>query len=238
MQIIPAIDILNGNCVRLIRGDFEQETVFSSDPVQMALNWQKQGAEIIHIVDLNGAKTGTVNNKLMIEDIVSKLEVNVQVGGGIRDLNTARDLINIGVSRIVLGTAAVKNPNLIITLLKEIDPEQIIVALDGRHGRVAINGWQDQTEVNVLEIASTMTTLGVKRIMYTDISKDGVLEGPNLVTTQQLVQVPNLKVIASGGISSLEDISSVKNTGCEGAILGKSLYTGIVKLAEAIETGS
>ena len=158
MQIIPAIDILDGNCVRLIRGDFEQETVFSSDPVQMALNWQKQGAEIIHIVDLNGAKTGTVNNKLIIEDIVSKLEVNVQVGGGIRDLITARDLINIGVSRIVLGTAAVKDPSLILTLLKEIDPEQIIVALDGRHGRVAINGWQDQTEVDVLEICLLYTS--------------------------------------------------------------------------------
>ena len=238
MQIIPAIDILDGNCVRLIQGDFEQKTIFSSDPSQMALKWQSQSAEIIHLVDLNGAKTGSVHNQPIIKDIVNKLDIPVQVGGGIRDLKTALDLIKMGVQRIVLGTAAIHNPDLIINLLNKIKPEQIIIALDGRNGRVAINGWQDQTNISILDIASRMTDCGIKRIMYTDVSKDGVLEGPNLSTTQELAQITNLNVIASGGISSLQDISSVKDIGCEGAILGKALYTGAISLSDAIKTGA
>lgn len=238
MQIIPAIDILDGNCVRLIQGDFEQDTIFSTDPLQMAIKWQSEGADIIHLVDLNGAKTGTSHNKYVIQNIVQNIHIPVQVGGGIRDLHTAQEMINLGVEKLVLGTSAINNPKLIDELLNDIAPERIIIALDGRDGRIAINGWQHQTDIGVLDLAAEMISNGIQRIMYTDISKDGVLEGPNLEITQQLTEISDLSVIASGGISSLEDIQRIKDIGCEGAILGKALYTGILKLSDAITVGT
>tara|TARA_A100001037_G_C15121193_1_gene623922 strand:- start:1421 stop:2137 length:717 start_codon:yes stop_codon:yes gene_type:complete len=238
MQILPAIDILNGNCVRLIQGDFNQETVFSTNPPEMAKTWESEGAEVIHIVDLNGAKTGMLDNKSIIEDIVKHIKIPIQVGGGIRSLEIAKTLIDCGVSRIVLGTIAINNRELLQTLISELGSDKIIIALDGKDGNIAINGWQDQTNQQVTDVACDMKEYGIQRIMYTDISKDGVLNGPNLNTTQDLTRIPNLNVIASGGISSLQDIQRVKNIGCEGAILGKSLYERIFTLKEAIDAAN
>jgi phosphoribosylformimino-5-aminoimidazole carboxamide ribotide isomerase len=234
MEIIPAIDIRDGNCVRLIQGDFAQETIFSDNPIETAKKWCSAGATRIHIVDLDGARTGVPQNSSIIKRIVESVSIPVQVGGGIRTIEAARTLITNGVNRIVLGTSAISNQNLIQTLIQDLGEEKLIIALDGRDGKVSINGWQEQTEQDIVEVAQSLNSYGISRIMYTDVSKDGVLSGPNIVTTKKLVQLGTLNIIASGGVSTLQHITDIKNLGCESVILGKSLYTKTIILEDAI----
>lgn len=234
MEVIPAIDLKSGRCVRLYRGDYHRETVYSDDPLAVALGWQEQGAPRLHVVDLDGAVLGQLVNLEVIAAIVARLAIPVQVGGGIRDEATARMLLTAGVSRVVIGTAAVQEPSLVYSLCQRYGSGQVVVAVDVRDGQVAIKGWTEGTAVSALALARQMAGLGVRRLLYTDISRDGTLTEPNFAATAALVKSTGLAVLASGGIASLEHIRCLATTGVEGAIVGRALYTGDVKLAEAI----
>lgn len=234
MEVIPAIDLKSGRCVRLYRGDYHRETVYSDDPLAVALGWQEQGALRLHVVDLDGAVLGQLVNLEVIAAIVARLVIPVQVGGGIRDEATARMLLTAGVSRVVIGTAAVQEPSLVQSLCQRYGSGRVVVAVDVRDGQVAIKGWTEGTAVSALALAQQMAGLGVRRLLYTDISRDGTLTEPNFAATAALVKSTGLAVLASGGIASLEHIRCLATTGVEGAIVGRALYTGDVKLAEAI----
>ena len=238
MEVIPSIDLKEGRCVRLFQGDYRQETVYSQDPLAVALTWQQQGAPRLHLVDLDGAAPQSLKtrpaNRAIINAIVDQLSIPVQVGGGIRDLDTALALLAAGVDRVVIGTAAIEQPVLVQDLCQRQGSERVVVALDARDGRVAVKGWTETTEVSVLDLAGQMAHLGVRRLLYTDISRDGALTGPNIAANAALVKDTGLAVQASGGIASLDHIEQLKQTGVEAAILGRSLYTGDVVLADAI----
>ncbi len=234
MEVIPSIDLREGRCVRLFQGDYHQETVYSQDPLAVAQTWQDQGAPRLHLVDLDGAAQGNPANRAIISAIVSQLAIPVQVGGGIRDSATALSLLNSGVDRVVIGTAAIQNPDLVRDLCQQQGSQRVVVALDARNGWVAVKGWTETTEVSVRGLAQDMAALGVPRLLYTDISRDGALTGPNLAANQALVQETGLAVQASGGIASIDHLTQLKETGVEAAILGRSLYTGDVNLPQAI----
>jgi phosphoribosylformimino-5-aminoimidazole carboxamide ribotide isomerase len=234
MEIIPSIDLKDGRCVRLYQGDYRQETVYSDDPLAVALGWQAQGATRLHLVDLDGAANGIPANLDIISAIVETLDIPVQVGGGIRSVAAAERLLELGVARVVIGTAAVTEPSMVEELCRQRGGRRVVVALDARNGQVAINGWRENTSVSVSQLARDMAALGVIRLLYTDISRDGTLTEPNFAANASLVERTGLSVLASGGIASLEHIRSLMSTGVEGAILGRALYTGDVDLAEAI----
>ena len=234
MEIIPSIDLKAGRCVRLYQGDYQQETVYSDDPLAVALGWQEQGATRLHLVDLDGAANGVPANLETINAIVGHLTIPVQVGGGIRGVAAAVSLIDSGVERVVIGTAAVTEPSLVEELCRQHGSQRVVVALDARDGRVAINGWRENTSVEVFDLAREMAALGAIRLLYTDISRDGTLTEPNFAANASLVERSGLAVLASGGIASLEHVQRLLPTGVEGAILGRALYTGDVDLAEAI----
>ena len=242
MEIIPAIDLRAGRCVRLYQGDYRRETVYSDDPLAVALGWQDQGAPRLHLVDLDGAAQGRPANLEVIAAIVTRLTIPVQVGGGIRDETTARALLDAGVNRVVIGTAAVQDPAFVQALCQAHGSEGVVVALDARDGLVAIKGWTESTAVSALGLARQMADLGVRRFLYTDIARDGTLTEPNFAATAALVKSlalrevegTGLAVLASGGIASLEHIRRLVATGVEGAVLGRALYTGALNLAEAI----
>lgn len=236
MLVIPAIDLRNGKCVRLLQGRPEDETVFSDDPVAMALRWQNEGAELLHLVDLNGAFEGVPKNLTVIEKIVKSIDIPAQLGGGIRDIERLNQVLGIGVWRAILGTAALKNPELVKTACLKYG-ERIAVGIDAKDGMVATQGWLDVSAKPAIEFAQEMESLGVKTIIYTDIKRDGMLTGPNLDATKAIAESVNIDIIASGGISSLTDIQSLKSlesVGVIGAITGKALYTGKINLREAI----
>ena len=238
MEVIPAIDLRGGRCVRLHQGDFAQETIFSDDPVAMARQWQEQGGARLHLVDLDGAATGEPANLEIISAIVSTLDIPVQVGGGIRTADTARAWLEAGVDRVVIGTAAVRNPDIVREVCVEHGSDRVVVAVDARYGMVAVQGWQEASEVSALELAHRMADLGVSRLLYTDIARDGTLSGPDLDTNARLVRETGMAVLASGGVSAVEDIHRLVPTGVEGVIVGRALYTGAVALAEAIEAAT
>ena len=238
MEVIPSIDLKSGRCVRLYQGDYQQETVYSEDPISVASTWQEQGASRLHLVDLDGAAQGNPANLEIISAIVSQLTIPVQVGGGIRELATAEKLLSLGVDRVVIGTAAVENPRLVQELCQRHGGQRVVVALDARDGQIAIKGWTEETSVSVLELANDMAQLGVCRLLYTDIARDGTLTEPNFAANRNLVENTGLAVQASGGIASLDHINRLSQTGVEGVILGRALYTGDIKLAEAIATAS
>ncbi|MCH8745301.1 MAG: 1-(5-phosphoribosyl)-5-[(5-phosphoribosylamino)methylideneamino]imidazole-4-carboxamide isomerase [Chloroflexi bacterium] len=238
MEVIPSIDLKSGRCVRLYQGDYQQETVYSEDPISVASTWQEQGASRLHLVDLDGAAQGNPANLEIISAIVSRLTIPVQVGGGIRELATAEKLFSLGVDRVVIGTAAVENPRLVQELCQRHGVQRVVVALDARDGQIAIKGWTEETSVSVLELANDMAQLGVCRLLYTDIARDGTLTEPNFAANRNLVENTGLAVQASGGIASLDHINRLSQTGVEGVILGRALYTGDIKLAEAIATAS
>ena len=238
MEVIPSIDLKSGRCVRLYQGDYQQETVYSEDPISVASTWQEQGASRLHLVDLDGAAQGNPANLEIISAIVSRLTIPVQVGGGIRELATAEKLFSLGVDRVVIGTAAVENPRLVRELCQRHGVQRAVVALDARDGQIAIKGWTEETSVSVLELANDMAQLGVCRLLYTDIARDGTLTEPNFAANRNLVENTGLAVQASGGIASLDHINRLSQTGVEGVILGRALYTGDIKLAEAIATAS
>ena len=236
MIIYPAIDIRGGRCVRLTEGRFDAETVFADDPAEMALKWAGLGAEFLHLVDLDGALAGEGKNVPVIERILQSVSIPVQLGGGIRNLETIEKLLSLGVNRLILGSAAVKNPQLVEEACKKY-PGHIAVGIDAKNGDVAIEGWGKGSGVAATELAKKMAAYGVETIIYTDISRDGMLSGVNVEATAALARSCGVPIIASGGVASLEDIRrvmAVESDGVQGCIIGKAIYTGAVDLQEAL----
>ena len=236
MEVIPAIDLLEGRCVRLYQGDYEQAEAFDENPVAVARRWADEGATRLHIVDLDGAKAGQPVNLRAIEAIVRAVDVPVQVGGGLRDRDRVAALLKLGVQRAILGTVAVEQPQLVQQLGQEF-PGQIVVGIDARNGKVATRGWLETSEVGATDLAQQMANFGVAAIIYTDIQRDGTLQGPNLESLRELATSVEIPVIASGGVSSTTDLLSLlalEPIGVTGAIVGRALYTGDVSLKEAI----
>ena len=233
MEIIPAIDLRGGNCVRLYQGDYARETVFSDDPLAVAERWQYEGGQRLHIVDLDGAHSGNPANLAAITAITRTLTIPVQVGGGIRSVDTAAALFDAGAARVVVGTAAVANPELVGELCGRFGSERVVVALDARDGMVAIHGWTETAAVTATELAGRMAELGVIRLLYTDIARDGTLEEPNYAATAALARDSGLKVLAAGGVGAAAHIVKLVPTGAEAAIIGRALYTGDITIAAA-----
>jgi len=233
IEIIPAIDLREGRCVRLYQGDYAQETIYSDDPVEVALEWQSLGASRLHIVDLDGAAKGEVCNLDIITQIASTMLIPTQLGGGIRDLETIKQLLKAGIERIILGTAAVEDPQLVKEACRSFR-ESIIVSVDAHEGNIAIHGWREKTGLKAAEFIKSMIELGARRFIYTDISRDGTLTEPDFSAIFELVDAFRLPIIAAGGISSLDHIKMLQRLGVEGAIIGKALYTGDIKLKQAI----
>jgi len=237
MIIIPAVDIKNGRCVRLLQGRMDSETVFSNDPAAMARRWEDEGAEIIHVVDLDGAVGRRPQNVDTIRKIIEAVNVPVQVGGGIRNKETIRMYMDIGVGKVIIGTEAIRNPALVEAACREF-PDQIVVGIDARNGKVAIEGWTETTAVDASDLAKTFENSGVAAINFTDIYRDGMQTGPNIEETRRLAESVSIPVVASGGVSTIDDIINLiplKKAGLAGVITGKALYEGTLKLKEAIE---
>jgi phosphoribosylformimino-5-aminoimidazole carboxamide ribotide isomerase len=235
MEIIPAVDIRGGRCVRLYQGDYNQETVFDEDPVTAALTWYSQGARWLHIVDLDGAVAGEPRNMEVIGEIMKESGLLTELGGGIRQEEVAEKLLRQGISRLVLGTAAIENRELVKRLCQRFG-EAIAVSLDARDGKIAIRGWQKNTVFEVLQLGREMVDAGVRRFIYTDIKRDGTLTEPNFDMMKTLIAGTSVPVIVAGGISRLEHLRRIKELGAEAAIIGKALYTGDINLREAIVT--
>lgn len=233
-EIIPAVDILGGKCVRLKQGKYDKETIFYANPVEAALHWQKLGATRLHVVDLDGAKTGTPKNFSVIEKIQEAVNIPLQVGGGYRKMEDIESLISIGVKRIVLGTSAIFNPNLIANVCEKFG-DYIIVAVDAKNGKVMANGWTNVSQKSASALAQEAVVTGVKRFIFTDIGRDGMMKGPNIEAIQKFSSSISVPVIASGGVSNKEDIDLLRNIpNIEGCIIGQALYTGKIKLEEVL----
>lgn len=236
MIVIPAIDLKEGRCVRLEQGLMEKDTVFCDSPAEQARVWQEQGAELLHIVDLDGAFAGEPKNRASIEAIVKAIGIPTQLGGGIRDLATIEAYLSLGIGRVIIGTAAQRNPELVREACLRF-PGRIVVGIDAKNGLVAVQGWAEVTGVTAVELAKRFEGYGVSAIVYTDISRDGMMQGPNIEATRGLAEAISIPVIASGGVSSLRDIEqllTVEASGVTGVITGKAIYTGALNLAEAI----
>ncbi len=236
MIVIPAIDLKDGKCVRLEQGLMDKDTVFNDNPGAQALEWERQGAEWLHIVDLDGAFAGEPKNRDAIESILKAITIPAQLGGGIRDIETIEAYLSLGLSRVIIGTAAQRNPELVREACAKF-PGQIVVGIDAKNGMVAVQGWAEVTDMTAVELAKKFEGFGVSAIIYTDISRDGMLQGPNLEATRSLAEAVAIPVIASGGVSSLKDIENlmaIEASGITGVITGKAVYTGAIKLSEAI----
>ncbi|NEO73629.1 1-(5-phosphoribosyl)-5-[(5-phosphoribosylamino)methylideneamino]imidazole-4-carboxamide isomerase [Moorena sp. SIO3H5] len=237
MEVIPAIDLLEEKCVRLVQGDYQRAQVFNDNPVEVAKQWVEQGASRLHVVDLDGAKLGKPVNTKAIEAIVQAVPVPVQVGGGLRSRSGVTQLLTLGVDRVIIGTAAVEDPSLVEQLCTEF-PGKIVVGIDARQGWVATHGWLETSEIAAIDLAEQMTQLGVTTMIYTDIHRDGTLSGPNLDALRELASHISIPVIASGGVSSITDLLSLltlEPLGVTGVIVGRALYTGDMSLKEAIQ---
>lgn len=235
MIILPAIDIKDNKCVRLSQGDFNKVKIYSSDPVEMALKWQKEGAEYLHLVDLDGAKNEAFVNRKSIEKIVKSINIPVQIGGGIRSEEKVKSLLDLGVDRVILGTAAVENMALLKRLLSKYGNDKIVVSIDAKDGKVATRGWKIISEINSLDLCKKLQDIGIKTIVYTDISKDGMLLGPNFDIYEKLMEKTELNIIASGGVSFIEDVIKLNKMNLYGAIIGKAFYDGLLSFEEVIE---
>lgn len=237
--IYPAIDLRGGKSVRLIQGDYAQETVYGEDPVQVALEWQKQGAEWLHLVDLDAARTGELTNLSVIEQIVERLSIPVQMGGGVRNLDRVKRLLDKGIARVVIGSAAIDQPAFVQQALARY-ADQIAIGIDARAGKVATHGWLHTSEVTSEELAKEMVKQGAQRLIFTDISRDGMLSGINLNAIRRLARASGVEVIASGGVRTLQDIETLlayQDEGIGGVIVGKALYTGQFTLTDALKKG-
>jgi phosphoribosylformimino-5-aminoimidazole carboxamide ribotide isomerase len=234
MLIFPAIDLKNGRCVRLYQGQFQQETVVNENPLEQAIVFEKLGAPFLHLVDLDGALDGTPTNLPVIESIARTLNIPVQVGGGIRSMETIEALLSVGVSRVIIGTAALLNPAFLQEALDKYG-ERIVVGIDAKDELVATRGWLDVSDVHYITLAKQMEEMGVKTIIFTDISRDGTLTGPNLEQLKALQDAVNVDIVASGGVSSLEDIKNLHEMNLYGVITGKALYEGKFALEEALQ---
>jgi phosphoribosylformimino-5-aminoimidazole carboxamide ribotide isomerase len=236
MIVIPAIDLKEGKCVRLEQGLMDKDTVFNDNPAAQARAWQDQGAEMLHIVDLDGAFAGEPKNRAAIEAILKAITIPSQLGGGIRDIATIEAYLSLGLSRVIIGTAAQRNPELVREACARF-PGRIVVGIDARNGMVAVQGWAELTDITAVDLARKFEGFGISAIIYTDISRDGMLQGPNLEATRTLAEAVSIPVIASGGVSSLQDIRNlmaIEASGVTGVITGKAVYTGAIRLTEAV----
>ncbi len=235
MQIIPAIDLLEGKCVRLHQGNYQEVTEFNNDPVEQALYWEEIGATRLHLVDLDGAKSGQPVNDTTIRKIISSIKIPVQLGGGIRSLKRAEELLNSGIDRVILGTVAIEKPDLIEELIQK-HPRRVIVGIDAKDGKVATRGWLNESNVSAKELANSFSNKGIAAIIFTDIKTDGTLKGPNLKAMREIAEVSHVPIIASGGIGCISDLLALmplKQYGVTGVIVGRALYDGTVDLIEA-----
>ena len=235
MEVIPAIDIRAGRCVRLIQGDYSKETIFADNPMEMAIKWESEGAEYLHIIDLDGAKEGSAVNMDVISKICADSAARIQVGGGIRDYETAARYMDVGVSRVIMGTSAVDRTDELERILKSIGAESLVVSVDAREGIVALDGWTRESRVTVETVVKNIEALGVKRCMYTDILKDGTLSEPNYAGIENVVSSTNMKIMAAGGIAALSQLKRMSIVGVEATIVGRALYTGDIRLRQAID---
>lgn len=236
MNIYPAIDLRGGNCVRLVKGDFSRETIYSRDPGAMAREWAGAGASSIHVVDLDGALAGESRNLTAIRTIMEQGGIPIEVGGGIRNMSHIERLLTAGVHQVILGSAAVKDPQLVKDACRAY-PGRIVVGIDAKNGDVAVEGWEASGHIQAEELAKKMADAGVERIIFTDIARDGMLSGVNVEATVAVAKASGLKVTASGGVASLEDLKILKKRetdGVEGCIIGKALYTGAIDLRQAV----
>lgn len=233
MRIYPAIDLKDGQCVRLLKGEFDKKTVYSEDPLETALLWQKSGADFLHVVDLDGARSGSGANRKIIKEIIKSVSMKVQTGGGIRSMSDIDELIKAGAARVILGTAAVKKFDLVKEAAGKYG-EKIAVGIDAKDGFAATDGWERVSAERAVDFALKMRDAGIKTVIYTDIATDGALCGPNLDAMREMVEKTRLSVVASGGVSSLEDIKALIPTGVEGAITGRAIYDGRLDLREAV----
>ena len=234
MQLYPAIDIKNGSCVRLTQGLFDNVKVYSDTPADMAKLWVSQGATFLHLVDLDGALAGRSVNEPVIKSILDSVSVPVQLGGGIRSAEAVENMLSLGVSRVIIGTKAVQNPEFIRDMINKFGPDRIVVGVDAKDGMVAIEGWEKVSSLSASSLCGQMKGYGVKHIVYTDISKDGMLSGPNVEATKKLTEETGMDIIASGGVSSMKDLKDLFESGIRGAIIGKALYENRVDLKEAV----
>ncbi|MCI8804979.1 MAG: 1-(5-phosphoribosyl)-5-[(5-phosphoribosylamino)methylideneamino]imidazole-4-carboxamide isomerase [Clostridiales bacterium] len=234
MRIYPAIDIKDGKAVRLVQGKFDEVTVFNDNPAEAAKAWAEAGANYIHIVDLDGARYGKSFIIDILKEISSKYNIPVQTGGGVRTIEDIRERIESGAARVIIGTAAVENPQLVREAIK-LYGDKIAVGVDAKNGMVAIKGWEEVSDVSAVDLCLEMKKLGVKTIIYTDISKDGMMCGPNIEATKELIEKTGMEIIASGGVSKIDDLENVFKINAQGVIIGKALYNGAINLSDAID---
>lgn len=233
MIIFPAIDIKENKCVRLLQGDFNKVNIYGDNPCEMAKKWEDNGAEFIHIVSLNGARgEGNINDE-SIKKILQNINIPIQIGGGIRDKKRVKELLDMGVNRVIIGSMAVKNKKLLEELVKEYK-EKIVVSIDAKNGKVATEGWEEVSSVDSIELCKELEKIGVKTIVYTDISKDGMMIGPNFSIYEKLSKETNLDIIASGGVTTMEDVKRLNSMNLYGAIIGKALYENKIDLREVL----
>lgn len=238
MIIYPAIDLKDGQCVRLVQGQKENKTVYSDSPAMMAKSFQEQGARYLHVVDLDGAFGGSPQNQEAIRDIAAQLAIPFQVGGGLRTLSDVERTLHLGAARVIIGTKAVQSPDFIKELMDTFGPERIVLGLDAREGMVAIAGWVEKSSIAALDFGRQMHDLGIKTAVYTDVSRDGLLQGPNILSIGEMAKNTGLQIIASGGVTSpqnIRDLKALEPAGVVGAIIGKALYDGKISLSEALQ---
>jgi phosphoribosylformimino-5-aminoimidazole carboxamide ribotide isomerase len=236
MKIFPAIDMKNGKCVRLYQGEFSSSEVVGEDPLQTALSFKAQGAEYLHMVDLDGALSGTIGNADNINKVITNINIPIQLGGGIRSIEVIEMLLKKGLNRVILGTAALNNPSLVKESIKKFR-DKIAIGIDARDGYVAVEGWKTNSKIEYIDFAKQMEYIGVKTIIFTDISRDGTLTGPNFEATGKINDQVSCNIIASGGMKNIGDIKKLVKMNMYGAIIGKALYSGNISLAEAISEG-
>lgn len=234
MRIYPAIDIKNGKCVRLYKGDYNMVTVYNDNPIEVAREFKNYGASFIHVVDLDGARDGGSINKNIIFSIAKELDIPVQTGGGIRDINIVKEYLENGINRVILGTAAINNPEFLKEAIEKYG-ERIVVGIDAKDGYVAYSGWEKLSGKKAVEFAKEVERIGGKTVIYTDIATDGTLKGPSLESTKELIDAVSIDIIASGGVSSFDDIVKLKEINAEGVIVGKAIYEGKIDLKKAFE---
>ncbi len=235
MKLFPAIDIKNGQCVRLRQGSFRDVLVYSDIPLKIAKEWEASGASFIHVVDLDGALVGHSINEAVIKEIVDNVSIPIQLGGGIRSIKDIENKLNLGIDRVIIGTKAAVDPAFMKEAISTFGPERIIAGIDAKDGVVAVEGWERLSSFNAVALALEMKNAGVEMIIYTDIAKDGMLQGPNIHYTAEMVEETGLKIIASGGISSIKDLEILNEINVYGAIIGKALYEKKIDLVKAID---
>ena len=235
MQLYPAIDLKDGQCVRLKQGEFKEITVYSQKPEEVAALWQSHGATFLHLVDLDGALAGRSVNEKVIKKIADTVSIPIEIGGGIRSEEAIESMLSLGVARVIIGTKAVENPEFIREVVKKFGQDRIVAGVDAKDGMVAVEGWEKISGITASELCNRMKEYGVRHIVYTDISRDGMLTGPNVEYTKKLTEETGMDIIASGGMSSMEDLRQLYHAGVRGAIIGKALYEMRIDLKEAIE---